>query len=599
MPQLAVRLVARQLEWPGPHDAARQVAAEGGPPLPHVLDLVRLLAGVIVRRQFCLERGVGDLQVEPVAEVLQLGDGKLLHLVGGVAGLEVRTERPALDRVRQNHSWLADVLLRGLERRVDLAVVVPATGQAAQLVVGQMRDHRAQPRVGAEEVLPDVGTGLDGVGLGLAVRGGVHLVDQHAVGVLGQQRVPVAAPDHLDNVPAGAAELRLEFLDDLAVAPDRAVQPLQVAVDHEGKVVEFLPGGHADRAEHLGLVGLAVAEEPPDMRAAGVPDLPGQQVPVEPGLIDRVDGAKPHRHGREFPEVRHQPGVRIGGEAAARVRQFLAKPVELIFCQAALQEGPGVDAGSRVTLDENLVARLVILAAEEMVEADLVEAGRRGVGGDVPADPEARPVGPRHHDGGVPANVGADPPLGVLVTGEPRLPLGRDGVDVVRAAQARHADLLLPGPFQQPEHDVPGAGPAPAADDAVEGLNPFPGLVRVDIRQLSGQTVADNGEALASGGHGVFLAFHGSRLRPAAALSGFSRQPCRVVSCSYFPSSYAPAPDASLPAGNRRSGPGGWRRWRTFCPVRRAAGQNAALAGMLPPVNVGTPGPCRRGCSSG
>jgi hypothetical protein len=88
-------------------------------------------------------------------------------------------------------------------------------------------------------------------------------------------------------------------------------------------------------------------------------------------------------------------------------------------------------------------------------------------------------------------------------------------------------------------------------------------------------------------------------LRPAAALSGFSRQPCRVVSCSYFPSSYAPAPDASLPAGNRRSGPGGWRRWRTFCPVRRAAGQNAALAGMLPPVNVGTPGPCRRGCSSG
>ena len=138
---------------------------------------------------------------------------------------------------------------RRLERRVDLAVVVAAAGQVADLVVGQVLDHGAQPRVAAEEVLPGVGAGLDRVGLELAVRGGVHLVDQDAVGVLGQQRVPVPAPDHLDHVPARAAEGRLELLDDLAVAADRAVQPLQVAVDHEGEVVEFLAGGQADRAE--------------------------------------------------------------------------------------------------------------------------------------------------------------------------------------------------------------------------------------------------------------------------------------------------------------------------------------------------------------
>jgi hypothetical protein len=41
-----------------------------------------------------------------------------------------------------------------------------------------------------------------------------------------------------------------------------------------------------------------------------------------------------------------------------------------------------------VALEEDLVAALAVgvLAAEEVVEADLVQRGRAGVGGDVPAD---------------------------------------------------------------------------------------------------------------------------------------------------------------------------------------------------------------------
>jgi hypothetical protein len=58
--------------------------------------------------------------------------------------------------------------------------------------------------------------------------------------VLGQQRIPVAAPEHLDDVPAGAAEGGFQFLDDLAVAAHRAVEALQVAVDDEDQVVELL-----------------------------------------------------------------------------------------------------------------------------------------------------------------------------------------------------------------------------------------------------------------------------------------------------------------------------------------------------------------------
>src|SRR6201995_4646910 len=75
----------------------------------------RVLPRVVVRRQPRLKRRVGDRQVEPVAELLELVVGELLHLVGRVAGLEVLAQRPARDRVGQDHGRLADVLAGGLE----------------------------------------------------------------------------------------------------------------------------------------------------------------------------------------------------------------------------------------------------------------------------------------------------------------------------------------------------------------------------------------------------------------------------------------------------------------------------------------------------
>jgi hypothetical protein len=121
----------------------------------------------------------------------------------------------------------------------------------------------------------------------------VHLVDEHAVDVAREQGVPLATPDHLDHVPAGAAEVRLQLLDDLAVAADRAVELLQVAVDDEREVVELLAGGQADGAERLGLAHLAVPEERPDVLLAGVLDATVLQVAVEPCLVDRVEAVRP------------------------------------------------------------------------------------------------------------------------------------------------------------------------------------------------------------------------------------------------------------------------------------------------------------------
>ena len=181
----------------------------------------------------------------------------------------------------------AGVLDRGLVRGVDLAVVVAAAAQLGEVVVGQVLDELAQARIRPEEVLADVRAAGDRELLELAVERLVHLLDEHAVDVAGQQVVPLARPDDLDDVPAGAAEDRLELLDDLAVAAHRAVEALQVAVDDEGQVVEALARRDVERAERLGLVRLAVAEERPDARSARVDDAAVLEVAVEAGLVDR------------------------------------------------------------------------------------------------------------------------------------------------------------------------------------------------------------------------------------------------------------------------------------------------------------------------
>ena len=253
---------------PGPGGGARagsrpaRGAARAGTASPGVL------AGVEVGRQVALQGGVGDLQAEAVAELLERLGRELLHLVGGVAGLEVGAQRPALDGLREDHGRLPGVLAGRGERGVDLAVVVAAAVQERQVALVQVGlvEDPAQLR-GVEEALADVGAVLGGVGLELAVGRAVHLADQLLLVVVRQQPVPLAAPQDLDDVPAGAAEEALQLLDDLAVAAHRAVEALQVAVDDPGEVVELLAAGDGQRALGLGLVHLAVADERP--HAAG------------------------------------------------------------------------------------------------------------------------------------------------------------------------------------------------------------------------------------------------------------------------------------------------------------------------------------------
>ena len=242
---LLERRAVRECQRPaGLRDALGDRAAERTAALHHVLVLDGVFRRAEVRRHLGIERLVRDLvlEVETIAQDAQLLVGQLLDLVGGVAALDIAAECPTLDRVAEDRRRLtaAEVLRRGLVGGVELAVVMAAARERAQVVVAEVFDELAQTRVRSEEVLTDVGTGLDRVPLELTVDGGVHLVEQHAVDVAQDQFVPLRPPDGLDHVPAGPAEDGLEFLDDLAVAAYRSVEALQVAVDDEDQIVETL-----------------------------------------------------------------------------------------------------------------------------------------------------------------------------------------------------------------------------------------------------------------------------------------------------------------------------------------------------------------------
>ena len=286
-------------------------------------------------------------------------------------------EAVAFDRFGENDRWLALMFGRRLIGRIDLAHVVAAAQQLADLLVAQMVHQLEQLRVFAKEMLARVAARLDDIFLVVAVHAFLHALEQPAGLIARQQLVPVRAPDDLDDVPTCAPEKSLQFLDDFSVAAHRAVEPLQIAVHHPDQIVEVLARREGDGPERFRLVAFAVAEERPDFGFRLPVRQPARlQVAVEPRLIQRHDRAETHRDRRELPEIRHQIWMRIRRQAAAG-GQFLPEIQQMIFIQPALQKRPRINAGRRVALEIDLVAGKILRApAEEMVEPHFVKRRR-------------------------------------------------------------------------------------------------------------------------------------------------------------------------------------------------------------------------------
>ena len=175
---------------------AGQVPAERLAALAHVGHLRRVV-GRLVEGDL-VDLLVGDLELEAVAEDPQRVLVHLLLLVRDVLALAGLAHPVALDGLREDDGRAARRALGRGVGRVDLLGVVPAAVQVPDLLVGHVLDAVGQLRVLPEEVLAHVGAVARLVDLVLAVDRLLHALDEQAVVVGLQQRVPAVAPDHLD-----------------------------------------------------------------------------------------------------------------------------------------------------------------------------------------------------------------------------------------------------------------------------------------------------------------------------------------------------------------------------------------------------------------
>ena len=357
--------------------------------------------------------------------------------------------------------------------------------------------------------------------LELAVHGFVQALQQHAVLVAREQGIPVRAPQELHHVPAGARVQALQLLDHRAVAAHRAVQALQIAVDDDDQIVQSLARGQRQPGEGLGLVHFAVADEGPDLAPGGVEYAAPGQVFHEARLIDRLDRPQTHRARGELPEIGHQPGMGIGGQALPLMRQGgvfarrghgsgLAPVVrELRFAQTPFEKGARVDAGGRVRLEIDQVPALSAFflaggpGAKEMVEADLEQIRRRGIARNVAAQLGMRAVGAHHHRQRIPAHDRGQALLELKVAGKLRLVGEPDAVAVCRVEHRRQLHAALARMIEQPAQQISRALAAFGLDQGVERIEPFARFLRIGI--LGIDAPERGGTEIGEIGHGHFL----------------------------------------------------------------------------------------------
>ena len=172
--------------------------------------------------------------------------------------------------------------------------------------------------------------------------------------------------------------------------------------------------------------------------------------------------------------------MRITRQSVAR--QLAAKVVELVLVESVFEEGPRVDARRSVTLEIDVVPSLaVVLATKEVIEGQLVQAGRRGVRGEVPSDTVRAMVGIDDHHCGVPTDVGAQASFDRRIAREPGLGLLGDRVHVRGRDLDRRSDSKFSRPIRQCGKDETRATFTTRIDQGIKRIDPFRGLFGVDI----------------------------------------------------------------------------------------------------------------------
>ncbi len=172
--------------------------------------------------------------------------------------------------------------------------------------------------------------------------------------------------------------------------------------------------------------------------------------------------------------------MRIGGQALAV--HFAAEVVQLLFADAAFEEGAGVDAGRGVALEVDQVAAVLFgRCLEEVVEADVVQRRAGGEGGDVTAEVRVRQVGAHDHGQRIPAYQRANAAFHEQVAGHACFVGDGNGVAIRRGDGVGQLGAAACGQFAHPGHQVVSAFFTLAVEDGLEGVQPFLGFDGIEI----------------------------------------------------------------------------------------------------------------------
>ena len=123
---------------------------------------------------------------------------------------------------------------------------------------------------------------------------------------------------------------------------------------------------------------------------------------------------------------------------------------------------------------------------EEVVEAHLEEIGRRRVTGDVAAQFGGSLVGAGDHGQGVPTDGGHELFFQLEIAGVLRLITHGNRISIGCDPGVRRADALGQRMIGQSVENILGATLALQLDDAVEGIEPFMGFIRIGIHCRAG-----------------------------------------------------------------------------------------------------------------
>jgi hypothetical protein len=160
----------------------------------------------------------------------------------------------------------------------------------------------------------------------------------------------------------------------------------------------------------------------------------------------------------------------------------VAEILQVLFRQAAFQEGAAVHSGRGVALEINQIARLVaVTRVEEMVEAHFQQRRQRGVRGNMAPDAGIVLILPDHHGHRIPANQALDAALHRPVAGIGGFIFGADRINVRCVELNGHLGAVGARAFVELLQQKSGAIRTGLIDHLVQRLNPLRSLLWIQI----------------------------------------------------------------------------------------------------------------------